>query len=46
MAVSSRIATAAGTALVTAFPALADELVDVESDCPLVVAGRPLIEFD
>ena len=50
MSLSSRIATVlaatAGVALVTASPVLADELVDVEVDAPLVVVDGPLVEFD
>ncbi|MGW6446372.1 hypothetical protein [Lentzea sp. NPDC055074] len=50
MSISSRIATtlatAAGIALVTASPVLADELVDVEVDGPLVVVEGPLTELD
>ncbi|MFD4671446.1 hypothetical protein ACFWNN_17045 [Lentzea sp. NPDC058450] len=50
MSLSSRIATVlaatAGVALVTATPALADELVDVEVDAPPVVVEGPLVEFD
>lgn len=50
MSLSSRIATAAaaavGIALVTASPALADDLVDVELEGPLVVVEGPLAEFD
>ncbi|MGI5507044.1 hypothetical protein [Lentzea sp. CA-135723] len=49
MSLSSRIATVlaatAGVALVTASPVLADELVDVEVDAPLVVVDGPLAEF-
>ncbi|WP_394617920.1 hypothetical protein JNUCC0626_02125 [Lentzea sp. JNUCC 0626] len=50
MSLSSRIATVlaatAGVALMTASPVLADELVDVEVDAPLVVVDGPLVEFD
>ncbi|WP_285631320.1 hypothetical protein [Lentzea sp. NBRC 102530] len=50
MSISARIATvlaaAAGVALVTASPVLADELVDVEVDAPLVVLEGPLVQFD
>ncbi|MDX3661141.1 hypothetical protein PV646_27885 [Streptomyces sp. ID05-26A] len=50
MSISSRIAIAlamaAGTALVTASPVLADELVDVEFDGPLVVVEGPLADLD
>ncbi|MFJ5990321.1 hypothetical protein [Lentzea sp. NPDC092896] len=50
MSISSRIATVlaatAGVALVTASPALADELVDVEFDGPVLVVGGPLVDLD
>ena len=47
---SSRIATVlaatAGAALVTASPALADDLVDVEFDAPVLVVEGPLVDLD
>jgi hypothetical protein len=45
----SRIATVlaatAGDALVTASPALAGEVVDVESDAPVLVVEGPLVDL-
>jgi len=50
VSVSSRIATVlattAGIALVSASPVLADELVDVEFDAPVLVVGGPLVDLD
>ncbi|SMC89858.1 hypothetical protein [Lentzea albidocapillata] len=50
MSFPSRIATVlaatAGAALVTALPALADELVDVEFDAPVLVVEGPLVDLD
>lgn len=47
---SSRIvavlAATAGVALVTASPALADDLVDVEFDAPVLVVEGPLVDLD
>ncbi|WP_176929922.1 hypothetical protein [Lentzea albidocapillata] len=50
MSLTSRIATTlaatAGAVLVTASPALADELVDVEFDAPVLVVEGPLVDLD
>ncbi|MFD4640042.1 hypothetical protein ACFWN2_22200 [Lentzea sp. NPDC058436] len=50
MSLSSRIATVlattAGIALVSASPALAGELVEVEFDEPVVVVEGPLVDLD
>ncbi|MDX8053925.1 hypothetical protein SK571_31535 [Lentzea sp. BCCO 10_0798] len=49
MSFPSRIATVlaatAGDALVTASPALAGEVVDVESGAPVLVAEGPLVDL-